>query len=58
MAHQRMAIKCGGYAPGLNDVVIGALAANEVGWEVVCAHDGDVNDLVPGDDPIQGSDRP
>ena len=42
MTTQRIAINCGGgYAPGLNGVVTGAaLAAQELGWEVVGIHDG------------------
>jgi ATP-dependent phosphofructokinase / diphosphate-dependent phosphofructokinase len=35
---QRIAINCGGgYVPGLNAVVTGAvLAAHKLGWEILC----------------------
>ena len=56
MTTHRVAINCGGgYVPGLNGVVAGAaLAARELGWEVVGIHDGYDGLLVPETYPDGG----
>jgi ATP-dependent phosphofructokinase / diphosphate-dependent phosphofructokinase len=53
---QRIAINCGGgYMPGLNAVVVGAaLAARELGWEIVGIHDGYDGLLFPESCPDSG----
>ena len=53
---RRIAINCGGgYMPGLNAAVAGAaLAARELGWEVVGIHDGYDGLLVPEHYPDGG----
>ena len=53
---KRIAINFGGgYVPGLNSVIVGAvLAANELGWEVVGIRDGYDGLLLPDRYPDGG----